>query len=488
MSLRQSAILGVKWESFSKATVIGIEFLRLAVLTRMLSPADFGLKTMIMVAIGFAQSFEDLGISNAVIYRQDVTHHHLSSIYWLNLIAGIALFIFVWAATPLLVLLFNEPRLAVLLPWEALVFIITPLGRQFQTLMQKELQFDRLAKVELASAIVSAVVAIFLARFGCGVFSLIWGEISLAASKAVLSAWLSWNIWRPELHFQRSDLQGYLSFGIYQMGERGMDYLSVNADYLVVGRFLGSKILGTYMLAYRLVALPIAKINPIVTSVAFPVFARKQSDNATLRRGYLEMIKLLALTVFPILIGLGIAAPLVVPLFFGAGWAAAIPLVQIMVLLGILKTMMNPSISILWAKGRTDIGFLWYASVALINVMVFWSVVQYQGAYGVAWSQVILYIAYFIFFGSVVLRFVIGLTWSEYLLAIAWPAIMSMIMGGIVLAAYVFLARLPIDKPCFLLGLTITGAIAYGPAVIMLERKFLLEIWSLIIKKKQVTA
>lgn len=75
--------------------VTAFQFVTLAVLARLLSPSDFGLMGIIMVVIGFAQAFADMGISNAIIHRQDATKDQLSSLYWLNILAGVIVFFFI---------------------------------------------------------------------------------------------------------------------------------------------------------------------------------------------------------------------------------------------------------------------------------------------------------------------------------------------------------------------------------------------------------
>lgn len=288
MSLKKSAVSGVKWMSASSAIVQGVAFLKFAILARLLAPEDFGLMGMIGVVIGFAQAFDDMGISNAIIYRQDTTREQLSSIYWLGILAGILVFATVWAASPLVVIFYHEPRLRDLIFWTSFSFAITPLGQQFQVLLQKELQFSRLARLEVASGIIGAITAISLAMAGHGVFSLVWGQLASVSAMASLLIVFGYKTWHPSLHFRPDDLKNYIGFGLYQMGERSVNYFSSNVDYLVIGRFFGAEILGIYTMAYELVVRPLSKINPVLTRVAFPIFAKKQSDSQSLCRGILS--------------------------------------------------------------------------------------------------------------------------------------------------------------------------------------------------------
>jgi O-antigen/teichoic acid export membrane protein len=105
-SLKRQAASGVKWTALSTGITTGLQFLKFAILARILGPEAFGLMGMTMVVIGFAQAFADMGVSNAIIYRQDATKEQLSSLYWLNILSGIAVFFVILAVTPLVVVFY----------------------------------------------------------------------------------------------------------------------------------------------------------------------------------------------------------------------------------------------------------------------------------------------------------------------------------------------------------------------------------------------
>lgn len=111
MGVKERAISGAKWTGISKAAIAGLQIVRLAILGHILGPKEFGLMAMVMVVIGFAQVYMDMGISNALIYKQDSTQKQLSTLYWINILAGIALFGIINLCTPLIVLFYDEPRL-----------------------------------------------------------------------------------------------------------------------------------------------------------------------------------------------------------------------------------------------------------------------------------------------------------------------------------------------------------------------------------------
>jgi O-antigen/teichoic acid export membrane protein len=485
MSLEKQAASSVIWAGTSSAVTIGLRILQLVVLARLLSPGDFGLMVMITVVIGFAEAFADMGISNAIIHHQHSSRMELSSLYWMNMLAGILVFGLVMASSPLVVRFYNEPRLMNLISWASLIFFITPVGKQFEVLLQKELQFDRLARVEIVSTAIGTVVAVSSAIYGQGVFSLIWGQLAAASWKALSLLRSGWYLWGPTLHFRWSDVKTYFSFGLYQMGERSLNLVSANADYLIIGRFLGPQILGIYMLAYQLVTIPHTRINPILTRIAFPVFARRQTDNAALRRGYLEMIKLLAYIVFPLMLGLAATAPLIVPVVFGAQWEPAVPLIQILAPVGMIKALLNPSGSILLAKGRPDIGFKWNALSVILDGSIFWLVVLH-GVRAVAWSYVGLSIVHFII-GWLILHFIIDLNHREYMAVLLLPLAFSVLMGVTVYVSYLFLSGFIVNKHLLLACLLVLGMGVYS-LVVLLKRKYFRELWVLVFEKQRAAA
>src|SRR5688500_10584669 len=115
--LRQQAAGGARWTGLATAVNAALSFLQTAVLAHFLSPSDFGVGAMVTVIVAFTQLFADAGVSSALIYRQQPTERELSSLYWFNVVAGIALCAAINAAVAAAVWLFDEPSLAGPLRW-----------------------------------------------------------------------------------------------------------------------------------------------------------------------------------------------------------------------------------------------------------------------------------------------------------------------------------------------------------------------------------
>lgn len=480
-SLRRTAITGVRWTSASAGMQALLGLVQIAVLARLLSPVDFGLVATTVVVIGVASIFTDLGLNNAIIARQTRAPDVLSSLYWANILAGAAAALVVVAGAPLIADLFGEDRLVPLLRWAALGFVAIPLGQQFQILLQRDLRFDLIARVEMVATVAGFAVAISTAIAGAGALSLVWGLLSSAVLKAVVFAHHGWDVWRPALRLRTGHLRGYLSFGLYQIGERLTNYAGANVDYLLVGAYLGPEALGAYFIAYQLCVKPMLLINPPLTRVAFPVFAQRQRDDGALAKGFLEMTRLIALLAFPILTLLAVAAGDIVPVVFGDQWGESVLLIQALAGVGLIKAITNPTGSLLLAKNRPDLGFKYTLAGATVLAVVLRVAVE-SGVTAVAFSFLgfaVLNLALW----PLLLRHVVGLPPRRYAAALAGPAGYALAMAAAMVVALTFI---PGGHETRLAVAALIGAGTYGGLVFAFERRYVGEILGLLMRRRAV--
>lgn len=478
MSLARSAVAGAKWNTASLAVSTLLTVLQTVVLARLLSAEDFGLVAMLLVVTAFAESYADAGIGNGLIHRQDATTDQLSSLYWTTLVAG-------WTVAGILVLLapaiselYREPRVERLVQVSALGFLIVPFGQQFRILLQRELCFRTLAIVEIVATVVGVSVALACAYAGLGALSFVWGKIAHTGIATALFSAIGFRRWRPSLHWRRSDLKGFLSFGFFQMGEKSINQLGSKLDYLIIGRVLGPEALGAYSIAYQLIILPFLRLNPVLTRVAFPVFARKQDDPRAVGRGWLFITKSLAIVVFPLLAGLALTADIVVPVVLGSGWETVPVLIAILAPVGVLKSLSGPAASVLLAHGRADLGFYWNLAVSVLNGAVFLVAVQW-GVQSVAWSYAALSLLHFIGINRVICGFV-QVQFSSYLQASARAFAATLIMASVLGIAEQALGAIQVPDPLTLAVLIGAGMLTYTLSALRLERPFFAEARSLL--------
>lgn len=442
--------------------------MQFVVLAWILTRADFGLVSMLGVVTVLAQMLGDMGIGNAIIHRQDTSPEELSSLFWLNMLAGGVLFGTLFLTAPLVAGFFNQPQLVPLVRLASTSFLIAPLGQQFEVLLARDLRFKPLALVDIGAAGTALLVAISVALTGGGATSLVWGQLAAATVKASLLGAFGMRQHPIGLHFMYKDVKTYLSFGLYQMGERIVNYASARVDVILIGRYLGADVLGVYSLAYQLVLMPLARINPILTRVALPVFAKRQM-NDYLRRGYLELVKLLSILVFPMALGVAITAPVAIPYVLGDKWRASAAIIPTLSVIGLTKALGNPIGVILLAKGRADVGFWWNVFVLVVNTLTFSWVVTY-GLYPFTWAYACLSIVYLLCILAI-LRALLQFKWRAYLSALTLATTASTAM---VLATGAIYITWPQDAHALpeIIVLVATGCATYLLSLYLLDKGY----------------
>jgi len=484
MTLKQQSIDGVKSTATSHTVVSLLTFTQLLVLTRLLTPSDFGLMGMVNVILGLCSLFGDAGISSFIIHKQEDLRDTLSGIFWINLGLASALCCVLWLGTPSIAQYYGEREIRLLLPLAAPILVLNSLGQPFQGLLERDLRFALLARLEIISTGLGILFAIVLAAFGFGAISFVAGAYANLGARTAGLAWAGRKLWRPRSPIRTGVDRMAMSFGFGLLGQRVANYVAANVDFFLIGSFLGAQPLGHYTLAYNIANLPSTRVNAVVSRVLFPTFARIQDDLARLRKGYLKMQELTALVNFPLLFGMVVVAPLAIPLLFGPSWQPAVLLLQILSVVGMGRAVSGTIGPLLLARGRTDLGLKWSLMVVAIQVPGLLTGVLIGGVTGVAIAFAFLQTLYVFLNYPFLVRTLIGPSLREYLLTM-WPALwMSLTMAAIAFATRSILHELP--KAASLPLCVAIGGFVYVGLVWLMEKRQLTELAQLILPKRTV--
>ncbi len=384
MSYKKIAVQGTKWTTLSTVIVTLMQFVQVTILARILDPAAFGLVGMVMVLVNLFNIFSDMGVSNAIIYKQETNKYKLSSLYWLNIALGIFLFVLIIAIKPLIIGYYHEPKLESIIIFSSLIFLINPLGQQFQFLFQKDFEFKVISMIEIVSATIGTLVAIALALLNFEALSIIFGQLVTYLFKSCMFFILGIRKWRPLMYFNWKEIKDYFKFGLYSVGDNMLNFLSTNLGNLIIGSLLGARALGYYTIAYQLVIFPISKLNPIITRVSFPIFTKIKNDLVYLKQGYLQVLDIIGSLNFPLLIGLFVSSDTIIPLLYGGNWGETVKLVQILCIVGILRSLGNPLGSLLMSQGKPELGFRLNLITLIFQFPALYFGAEINGIYGVA--------------------------------------------------------------------------------------------------------
>ena len=419
----------------------------------------------------------DFGLSGASIARQTTEPVTLTALFWANTAIGaVAGVVLVALGAPLGSFL-SIPALPEYLPWIAGGLLLGGAAQQSRATCQRDLRFRGLATIESVGSVVG-IVTISAAIAGAGVVSLPVGFLCSAAVQLALLLATHWRSWRPRLAFHPYKLRGHASFGAYFTGQRLATELGANLDYVMISYFLGPAALGPYTLAYEMAVKPYQRLNPVINRVAFPIYARRQSDDAALRRGFLEATRLIGFFVIPIVAGIAVLAPNLVPTLFGMGWEQTVDLLPIVAIVGALRALGNPSGSVYLAKQRPDIGFKFGLFTLATSGLVFALAAQ-QSVTAVATAYAALMTLYLLI-NRVILRRIIGLSLTQYLRTVAGSLALS---AGAVVAVLVVEAVLgpgALGSPAARLALLGTVfVLAFSVLTAIFQRRYVAYVWML---------
>lgn len=385
-NLKNKAVTGASWLLVAQVGSQVVKFAVAAVLARILTPEEFGLIGMVLIFSGFANLFNDMGFSDALIQKQDVNDRHFSSVFWLNLFIALLMMALLALGAPLLASFFNQPELTPLARLLSINFLIGSLVIVIRAKLTRSMDFRTLSVIEIIAALASGILGIVLALLGFGVYALVAQILGMTACLTVL-IWLS-SDWRPSWLFSFSAIRELLGFSMGIMGGNSLNYWIRNADNLLIGKVLGTTELGLYSRAYMIMLLPLSQISGVLTRVMFPTLASIQGDKARSRQIYLRAISAIALFTFPSMLGLLVIADDFVLVVFGSKWSEMIPVLRVLCIVGMLQSV-NATVGWIYnSQGRSDIQFWWIFFGSILTFVAF-GIGIYWGILGVATAYAI---------------------------------------------------------------------------------------------------
>ena len=385
--IKRAAARGGAVTAASQAATFLLNLGSTAVLARLLTPRDFGLLAMVTAITGFVGLFKDMGLSAAVVQRDQVTHQQVSTLFWINLAVCVVLAVVVGAASPAIAWFYGEPRLTWIAAALAIDFAVSGLLLQHQAILNRRMRFVSLVAAQLTARTMSYALAIFLAWRGFEYWALVAMTLS---NTAILTAGL-WLLsgWLPGLPVRGAGVRAMLVFGANLTGFSFLNYVSRNLDNLLIGKFVGEAALGLYVKAYSLLMLPLTQLNSPLTAVMIPTLSRLQDQPARFARGYLRGVSLSMMVTAPLTAFLFFWSEAMILLVLGPQWTAAAPIFRILALAAILQPLGNTTGWLLIPMGRTDRLLRWKLITCWFTPLLFVIGVLWHGVEGVAWALVI---------------------------------------------------------------------------------------------------
>lgn len=448
---------GTRWVFLARILTQALRFAVSVLLARWLSPEAFGIVAVALTTVAAMEIVKDMGTGAAVIQRPEVDQTLLSTVFVVNVVAGVLGAGLMVVGATLIAGLFGAPGAAPAVRALSLILVMGGLTLTHHAMLRRTMKFARVAAVEVTGAVTMASVSIVLAILGYGVWSLVWGNVAGAAIGGVV-AWVV-SGWRPSARFSWPALRSIARFSLGTMAYNVCTFALQNVDKVLVGRLLGTAPLGVYSLGQRTVSYPVASISQTLMTVLFPALARVQNDPAALRRGYTLAVGAIAFITLPIMLGVAAVATPLVAVLLGPQWTELVPLLWFMAPAGALQAVLSAVNSIYSAKGKADWMFYWGAASGVVQIIAY--------VIGLQWGLIGLAIAYL---GSQLVLLPVGMALSlrlidmrlgTFMAGMVPYGVLSIVMAGSAFGAWQGAQALGWNQLAQLVAGVVVGAVVY---------------------------
>lgn len=298
----------------------------MAILARLLTPADFGYIAMATVITELASMFVNFGLSSVLIQRRVVARLHFDTVFWASAFLGVASTGTVFVLSFFAVWLFNDPLTGELLRVLCITFLFASLTLVHDAILARLMLFHTVFWIEVGTIATRIVVAIVFAWNGFGVWSLVAGSIAGSILHFMCNVILVHYV--PRFRFNRAYLVSIWRTSSSYFLSGVLYYINMNVDLVLIGRELGSSPLGFYQNARSLTDEVRARIAMPLQRVLFPAFSSIQTDLPRLQASVTRSARILAAVICPVGFGLSAVSSDLVPVLYGEQWLAMIPVLS----------------------------------------------------------------------------------------------------------------------------------------------------------------
>ena len=422
MSTPKSTRMQLYWNTLVRIPVRVASISISIIVARILEPRDYGILTIAMMLIGYANIFTNFGLNEAIVQKQISDGRTVNSIFTFDLTVSALIGTGSFLAADLVAVFFSTPESAQAIRILCLVFIVTSFIGVPHAILRRDMNFKAISLIEALQSGLMSGLTLLLAVMGWGYWSLVYGQLIPLVVVAILLC-VKAN-WVPRIYFNNSLMKQVYDFGIWNFLKMQLDFISMHIDKFISGRWLGPVDLGLYDKSKSLAGIPYDSFLANINAVMFSSFSRSKEKRAQLQQEFNKSLTLNSIIIFPTYMGSILVAPYFVHGFLGERWTAMTVPFQIVLFGFIFRTLTGLVTSFNIATGS----YRGHSLRFLVSVVIFSiacvTLVRF-GLNGIAFSLVI--------FNSV--SFVLSTLLAIQQHNIPWSTISNAILSGFIPAS-----------------------------------------------------
>lgn len=320
--------IGNKFLDGIKQNLIGsvlkhlVTFVVTIFLSRLLSPADFGLVGMSTIFITFTQALSNLGLTSGLIREKNPDEIQLNSVFYFNIGMATILGIIVFFSANTISNFYHETRIEMIVKASAPLFIFNSINHVHGALFYKKMELKVTRMGSVYGAIIAGILGIAAAFYGLGVWSLV---ISTYTSNTFFTIYVwSKSTWRPSLLFSYPALKKLFPFGIKVFFIEYIDQIFTRMDVVMIGRFFSPSTLGYYFRALSLNEIITKYTSQSLSGIFFPTIKKFNNDKTKILDFFFKTFRTICFISFGLTGLLFVCSNEIILVLFGIKWSESV--------------------------------------------------------------------------------------------------------------------------------------------------------------------
>lgn len=354
--LKQKTAKGLLWGGIGSGSMQLLNLFFGIFLSRLLSPADYGVVGALTIFSAMAGLFAESGFTLAIVNKKTISHDDYNAVFWFNIVAGLVLYGLLFALAPLIAAFYHQPEMVPLARFLFLGFLFGAIATAPSAYFFRNLNVKLRSQIQICAILLSGIVGVCCAASGCGY----WGIAAQTVTYSGCNCLMLWarSPWRPTLSFRMAPLREMLPFSTKQLVTSLFTHINNNFFSVLLGRFYGMKPTGYYTQGSKWTTMGYTTISGMLNSVAQPVFREASDDSERLCRVFMKMLRFTSFVCFPAMFGLAIVARELIVLTVTAKWLPCVPVMQILCVWGAFMPVATLYGNLFNSIGRPNI-YMW---------------------------------------------------------------------------------------------------------------------------------
>jgi len=384
-SVKQRVVSGLAWTYAERISAQLVSTLITIILARLIAPEEYGVVSLVLVFIAFANVIVSDGLGSALIQKQDADSRDFSSMLFFSIGCGIVLYFILFFIAPFVEDYYETKELSAVLRILSLKIPLASINSIQQAYVSKKMDFKKFFFATLIGTVCSGVVGTFMAYNGWGVWALVTQYLTNSLMDTLFLGFVI--NWKPTLYFSWDRVKPMLSYAFELLSVSMLMTLYANIRNLIIGKKYSVEELSYTNKGQQFPSLISVNINSSISKVIFPAIAEVQDDLQKVKSITRQAVCVGSFLLSPLLVGLAAVAPVFVSMLLTDKWLPCVPYLRIMCIVYLLQPIQTASLQAMKALGKGQL----YLRLQIIKVIggmaiLLWSVFFYDSAFSVVMS------------------------------------------------------------------------------------------------------